>query len=256
VLTLDNLGEASALERRTWSPRTPLGRDPSVTQALPRLLDDLDQSGLTATFFVEAANTEYNPRALHLIGARGHELGVHGWRHEPWAGLAPGAEQDLLERSTTAFGALGLPARAFRPPGGEPTSQTETLLRLLGYAWHSPAGTGAPRVRDGLATVPFSWDLVDAYHLMDRFSDLRVSRGDAAESALPAAAADRLSAALHQADSGVQTVILHPFLMLDREWRLRARELLALISELGRRRRAWVVPGGVFAGWLSDATRE
>ena len=36
VLTFDNLGEASALERGTWSPHTPLGEDPSVTAALPR----------------------------------------------------------------------------------------------------------------------------------------------------------------------------------------------------------------------------
>ena len=65
VLTFDNLGEASALERGTWTPRSPLGSDPSVIRALPGLLDELDQSGLTATFFVEAINCELNPRALH-----------------------------------------------------------------------------------------------------------------------------------------------------------------------------------------------
>ena len=31
VLTFDNLGEASALQRGTWDPDTPLGEDPSVT---------------------------------------------------------------------------------------------------------------------------------------------------------------------------------------------------------------------------------
>ena len=39
VLTFDNLGEASALQRGTWNAGTPLGADPSVTRALPRLLD-------------------------------------------------------------------------------------------------------------------------------------------------------------------------------------------------------------------------
>lgn len=256
VLTFDNLGEAAALERGTWNSQMPVGRDPSVTEALPRLLDDLDHSGLTATFFVEALNIEHNPRAVHLIGARGHELGVHGWRHEQWARLPARTERDLLKRSTAAFGALGLSARAFRPPGGEPTSHTEGLLRLLGYAWYSPAGTGAPSARDGLARVPFGWECVDAYHLMDRFRRLRVSRGDPAESAPPGLAAERLAAALDRGDAGVQSVVLHPFLMLDPEWRVRAQELLALISELGAQRRAWVVPGGEFAAWLSDAIPE
>ena len=94
VLTFDNLGEASALQRGTWDPRTPLGSDPSVTRALPRLLDALDHSGLRATFFVEAINCELNPDALRTISARGHELGVHGWEHEVWGALDPGTERE------------------------------------------------------------------------------------------------------------------------------------------------------------------
>lgn len=261
VLTCDNLGEASALQRGTWSHRIPLGSDPSVTHALPQLLDALDDSGLTATFFVEAINCELNPRALQKIAARGHELGVHGWRHEPWAELHPASERGRLDRSARAFAQLGLPARAFRPPGGELTSLTEALLRELGYAWYSAAGDGAPGVRDGLASLPFSWDLVDAYHLMDRFADLRRARGDHAEPAPARAVADRLADALDaghgdgdgHGDGGVQTVVLHPFLMLEEEWLRGVRRLLELIAELARARRAWVVPGGGLAEWLRGA---
>ena len=191
MLTFDNLGEASALERGTWNPEVPVGSDPSVIRALPGLLDELDERGLTATFFVEAINCELNPRALHEIVARGHELGVHGWSHEPWAELEPAAERELLERSTRAFAELGVRARGFRPPGGELTANTPALLRELGYVWCSPAAgsrsSGQPSVQDGLAVVPFPWDLVDAYHLMDRFSELRVHRGDA----LPSVGAGR-----------------------------------------------------------------
>jgi hypothetical protein len=42
VLTFDDLGEASELERDTWDPSAALGRHPSVLTALPRLLDELD----------------------------------------------------------------------------------------------------------------------------------------------------------------------------------------------------------------------
>src|SRR5690348_5458059 len=103
VLTFDNLGEASALQRGTWDPDTPLGSDPSVTRALPWLLDALDTSGLRATFFVEGINCELNPGALRAISARGHELGVHGWEHEAWGGLGrvgADSERELLERAT------------------------------------------------------------------------------------------------------------------------------------------------------------
>ena len=88
VLTIDNLGEARALERGTQPPDAPVGDDPSVTEALPWLLDELESAGLTATFFVEAINTELYPDALKQIAARGHGLGLHGWRHEEWTSLS------------------------------------------------------------------------------------------------------------------------------------------------------------------------
>src|ERR1700761_866611 len=147
VLTFDNLGEASSLQRGTWDPHTPLGEDPSVTTALPRLLDALDDNRLTATFFVEAGNAELNPRALREIANRGHEVGAHGWRHEQWGELSPEPrhERELLELATRALADRGLPVSGFRPPGGAFTPQTMGLLRELGYAWCSPAAMD-PRV--------------------------------------------------------------------------------------------------------------
>ena len=309
VLTFDNLGEASALERGTWSGREPLGEDPSVTRALPRLLHALDAAALTATFFAEAVNCELNPQALAQIAGRGHELGVHGWRHEPWGDLGPEEEAALLARATAAFRGAGLPAVGFRPPGGSLTGRTEGLLRAAGYRWYSAAAQDppraepprpealrteprptepprtvprpteppdraahrlprptepprtvprptepprtVPRVQDGVVSVPFSWDLVDAYHLMDRFADLRTARGDAAAPAPPAVVAERLTAALRDATAGVQTVVLHPFLMLDDAWWAAVRALLELIAELSRDGAAWVVGGADFAAWLS-----
>jgi peptidoglycan/xylan/chitin deacetylase (PgdA/CDA1 family) len=243
VLTFDNLGEASALQRGTWDPRTPLGRDPSVTQALPWLLDALDHSGLRATFFVEAVNCELNPEALRTIRARGHELGVHGWEHEVWGALDPETERALLERATRAYAALGLGARAFRPPGGELTARTPALLRELGFDWCSPAGEvgGRGLTPEGLVIVPFDWELVDAYHLMERFADLRERRGDDPAPLSAAAAARRMAVAL-QARGTPRTVIMHPFLMLDPAWREQVARLLELIARLGG-----AVPGGAFA---------
>ncbi len=253
VLTFDNLGEASSLERGTHQAQVPLGHDPSVTEALPWLLAELDRNRLTATFFVEAINCELYPRALETIVARGHELGVHGWRHEAWAQLDMAAERELLDRSTRAFRDAGLRVRGFRPPGGELTPQTGRQLREHGYAWYSADDGGAPELRDGLVSVPFGWDLVDAYHLMDRFAGLRRQRADPAEPLSAAALGDHFAGRLGDDAPGVQTVILHPFLMLDARWRFEVRRLLDRIARLDRDGRAWVVAGGAFAQWLTEA---
>ncbi|HTU98707.1 MAG TPA: polysaccharide deacetylase family protein [Solirubrobacteraceae bacterium] len=248
VLTFDNLGEASALERGTWTPDTPLGEDPSVTAALPRLLDALDDSRLSATFFVEGVNAELNPEALSEIAGRGHEVGAHGWRHEQWGELSadPSQERELLERATRALTERGLAVAGFRPPGGELTAQTMDLLRELGYQWCSPAARDSrgatPSVQVGLRVIPFAWELVDAYHLMERFADLRVGRGAPAQPLDTTAAGERLGQAVTEGD-GVQTIVLHPFLMVADAWFEQVQRLLGLVAGLRDAGQAWVVPG-------------
>jgi peptidoglycan/xylan/chitin deacetylase (PgdA/CDA1 family) len=185
-LTFDNLGEATALERGEWPAGEPLGRHSSVTRALPRVLDLLSETGHRATFFVEGLNTELYPRALAEIAERGHEVAYHGWRHEHWADVD--AERELLQRGIEAFGRpLG-----FRPPGGDVTPQTAELLNELGYAYVSAA---APV--PGIASFPFRWELVDAYHYLPRFGRLE-----------PPA---RLREAIERAQPG-EILVFHPFL--------------------------------------------
>ena len=254
VLTIDNLGEARALERGTRPPDEPVGSDPSVTAALPWLLDELDAHGLGATFFVEAINCELYPDAVREIAARGHELGIHGWRHEQWASLSGADERDILTRAVEAFSALGIGARGFRPPGGELNSRSPALLRGAGLRWCSPAG-GTAGVRGGLAYVPFAWNFVDAYHLMDSFAPLRTSRGDAELSLEPGVLAHQFEDELQElaVTGSLRTMVLHPFLMLDEGWAGGVSRLFAFIAELARERRTWVAPGGVFADWLMSA---
>jgi hypothetical protein len=251
VLTFDNLGEASELEQGTWPAGAALGSHPSVTDALPRLLDELEADGLSATFFVEAINCELYPDAVLEIGRRGHELGLHGWRHEQWGSLPVEDERGLLARGMRAFGSLGIEARGFRPPGGALTPHSPELLREAGFDWCSPAGSGAG-VRGGLSYVPFEWELVDAYHLMARFAASRERRGDGAEPANPRALVSRLARELDGVpESGRQrTLILHPFLMLDPAWLSGVHYLLGRIRALALGGRTWVVSGGTFAHWL------
>ena len=228
TLTFDNLGEATALERGTWSGLTPLGADPSVTVALPRLLDELDRHGLTPTFCVEAINCGLYPAAVREIAARGHELAIHGWRHERWSEVEPDRERELLRRSREAFAELGLAPVRFRPPGGAPAPADPELLAEHGISWWSPAAD--PQLPEGpITTVPFDWDLVDAYLLMESFAELRVQRGEPAAPLDPATAGARLRERI-SSGAGPRVLVLHPFLMLDEAWWAEVRGLLALVA--------------------------
>jgi peptidoglycan/xylan/chitin deacetylase (PgdA/CDA1 family) len=222
-LTFDNLGEAAELERGTWPPGERLGHDRSVTIALPRLLDELDLRRLRVTFFIEAINCEMYPAALQEIAARGHELGVHGWRHEPWAQLPAERERELLTRADRAFRQLGLAPTGFRPPGGGVTAQTAALLRELGYSYWSRAAPTIPA--PGLDDLTYDWRQVDAYWLMESFADQRRDSGDQGEPLAPSALGERLA----HADPD-EVLVLHPFLMLDEAWWEQVRGLLKLLG--------------------------
>jgi peptidoglycan/xylan/chitin deacetylase (PgdA/CDA1 family) len=198
-LSFDNLGEVTALARGEWPAGEPVGHHWSVTRALPRLLALLDEAGLRGTFFVEGLNAELYPDALRELDAAGHEVAFHGWEHEPWGGLDPARERALFERGVEAFDALGLRPVGFRPPGGELTDATLPLLRELGFEYCSPAGD-EPSEHDGIAVLPFRWELVDAWYYLPSF--------DGPDS--PAALREAVMRALDA--GGHVTLVFHPFL--------------------------------------------
>ncbi|MEA2255903.1 MAG: hypothetical protein QOG35_1948 [Solirubrobacteraceae bacterium] len=253
TLTFDNLGEASAIARGEQPDPESLGRHPSVTSVLPRLLDALDEHGLRATFFVEAVNCERYPDALREIAARGHELGHHSWAHETWDELEADREAELLLRGVEAFTALGVEVTGFRPPGGALTRRTPELLREAGLRWCSPAGDG-PRVEDGLAYVPFQWPMVDAFHLMAALVDLRRRLGEPRAPADPWQMRRQIDVALDALarDGGHRSLILHPFLGLREDVLDEQLRLLASIAARARAGDLEVGPGAVLAERLRE----
>jgi peptidoglycan/xylan/chitin deacetylase (PgdA/CDA1 family) len=199
ALTFDNLGEVTALARGEWPAGAPVGEHWSVTRALPRILGALADFDVQATFFVEGLNAELYPDTLRELSALGHDVGLHGWRHEPWSKLDPVSERALLERGVAAFDALGLRPVSFRPPGGELTPSSLGLLRELGFSYVSPVG-GEVVEAEGLTVVPFRWELVDAWYYLPSFG------GPDDPAALRAAVTDALDG------GGDATLIFHPFL--------------------------------------------
>jgi peptidoglycan/xylan/chitin deacetylase (PgdA/CDA1 family) len=248
LLSFDNLGEAADLERHGTRPPGP---HPSVTVGLPRALDELAALDLRATFFVEGLNAELYPQALRGIAAAGHEVGLHGWRHEQWDTLSPAEEDERLRRGLAGLAALGLEVEGFRPPGGALGPRTLDALAAHGLRWCSPAGEHAGRT-GGIACLPFRWRGVDAYHRLESFTDRRTAWGDRADVASPAEAADALIGALDARGDDPLVLILHPFLMLEDAEAAQARRVLEHLAEQVARGTRWVAPGRELAALVGE----
>jgi peptidoglycan/xylan/chitin deacetylase (PgdA/CDA1 family) len=222
-VTFDNLGEVTALARGEWPEDEPLGGHFSVTRALPRIMDLLEETGLKATFFVEGLNAELYPEALRALADAGHEVACHGWCHETWSELEPDDERALLERAVRALADLGLRPAGFRPPGGALTATSTRALADLGFTYCSPAGE-VVETRDGIVVLPFRWPLVDAFHYLPQFGGLLP----------PARLGADIDAALEAAapDGDYLALLFHPFLSEPDERFAVIRSALARVREL------------------------
>lgn len=129
----------------------------------------LERHGVRSTFFLEGEHGRDRPAAVADLVARGHELGMHGWAHEPWSQLPPAEEDDLAERATeTLAQAAGVRPAGFRAPGGSRTDHTPAVLERLGYRYDASLGDGMRlgRLAPDLAQVPFVWPGVDGFHYL------------------------------------------------------------------------------------------
>jgi peptidoglycan/xylan/chitin deacetylase (PgdA/CDA1 family) len=246
----DNLGEARDVGEGTWPRDRVHGAHPSALEALPRILAALDELEVRASFFVEGWNLDVYPDQIRAIVDRGHDLGLHGWVHESWGRLPVGEEVGLLDRSAAAAARLGVRFKGFRPPGGLLTGSTLSLLRERGFRFCSPFAE-AVTLSNEVAVLPFQWGVVDAYHYLEELTELRRSQGDRSEVASPAECASALRRALRAViDGGRYTALtFHPFLMLDPEAHLVARDLIA---ELGSDDGVWCAPCSEVAAWVAD----
>lgn len=165
--TFDNLGEASDIEFGKWPADQPIGSHMSVTQVVPELLERLN--GFQATFFVEAWNATVYPGALRAMADAGHEVGLHGLRHEIWAPLDARRQVEVLERSLEAMAAAGLRPVGFRPPGGYGSDNLAGLMGRYGFSHFSSVGEGSSSVvMQGVVAMPFTWPCVDGNQLEER----------------------------------------------------------------------------------------
>ncbi len=172
AISFDNFGEAFDVEQGTWPDDVPVGTHYTATDVLPRMLHDLDRYAIPATFFVEGWNAETYPAELKAMQSAGHEVGLHGWRHELWFEQTEAKRSALLDRSVAAMKTIGISPIGFRPPGGLSTDDTNEIVNRVGLTYVSPAGEGVT-AHGAVAQVPFRWLDVDALYLEPQLGIVR-----------------------------------------------------------------------------------
>ena len=85
----------------------------------PAVLDALDRHQVKATFFLVGEQVAARPGLAAEIVARGHEIGIHCYRHRAATWRAPRTFRDDLDRAADAIEqATGLAPVLYRPPRG------------------------------------------------------------------------------------------------------------------------------------------
>ena len=94
-----------------------------------RILDKLDQYGVKATFFIPGLTAQRYPEVVKRIAAAGHEIGLHGYAHERFAGKTTEEQIEIIEKPQGILRELiGHDVEGFRTPSGDWAVETPQLL--------------------------------------------------------------------------------------------------------------------------------
>jgi peptidoglycan/xylan/chitin deacetylase (PgdA/CDA1 family) len=102
-------------------------------EGTPAVLAELERLGVSAVFFVSGEQVVRYPELVREIGAAGHELGLHGFRH--WTRLQWSRRllaDDTRRAREAVSAAAGIEPRLYRPPHGVFSRAGLKLIRDLG----------------------------------------------------------------------------------------------------------------------------
>jgi len=169
LLTFDVDADSSVRGPYSGRPHEPVARSkgqfgPRV--GLPRILDLLDRYSIKSTFFVPGWTAENYPENIREVIRRGHEVGIHGYRHENLAQLnSKESEVGIFRRSIDRLQALtGQPPLGFRAPDWEFSQYTmENLLKFKFKYDSSLMDSEEPYVipSSGIVELPVAWSWDD-----------------------------------------------------------------------------------------------
>jgi peptidoglycan/xylan/chitin deacetylase (PgdA/CDA1 family) len=173
LLTFDIDGASGSINRNPNAVNMPsllsMGEyGPKV--AMPRILDMLESYDIKSTFFVPGFIAENNEELMKDIVLRGHEVGHHGYMHEPPATLTAEEEWAVLEKGISILEqTTGRRPLGYRSPSWELSQRSLEYLASLEFKYDtSLMGDDAPyyvsTAKGRLVELPIHWLLDDAPH--------------------------------------------------------------------------------------------
>jgi peptidoglycan-N-acetylglucosamine deacetylase len=108
------------------------GPSPETT---PKILDQLDEAGVKATFFVIGRKAKLYPELVRDIVERGHAVGVHGYDHDRLFSLRTpeSIRIDLARAVEVITAASGQAPTLFRPPIGHTSPRIAGALEAFDF---------------------------------------------------------------------------------------------------------------------------
>jgi peptidoglycan/xylan/chitin deacetylase (PgdA/CDA1 family) len=218
---------------------------------VPRLLRILERRGLRATFFVPGYTADRHPDAVRAIRDAGHEIGHHGYLHEPLFRATAEEEEQYLIRGLEALDRVaGVRPIGYRAPWWEATYRTPALLARHGFRYDSSLmdgdrpyvlATAADPAGPTLVEIPIQWALDDweQYAFLPGLTGSGVIESPRKVLELWAAELDALVAA-----EGCFVLTMHPFLSGRPS---RAAALDELLDRIERIEGLWVATLGEIA---------
>jgi peptidoglycan/xylan/chitin deacetylase (PgdA/CDA1 family) len=182
-LTFDFDALSGFIARGMTTP-TPISRGEFGVVASGRLLALIKRHEIATTWFIPGHTLETYPAACEAVIAAGHEVGHHGWTHQPPATLTREQEEAGLVRANAVIRKMtGKTARGYRSPSWDLSPHTIELLLKHGFLYDTsmmgddytpyfarqgdaieleePAVLGRPTT---LVEMPISWSLDDYPH--------------------------------------------------------------------------------------------
>ena len=170
---------AQPLSRGAYGPRV----------GVPRILRMAEKHAVPLTFFVPGVDAQLHPDAVDAIlkSPLKHEIGMHGWMHEPIRYLKSGEERELTTRAFEWWTQrLGHKPAGIRTPSWDFTGDTLAIIRQLGLVYDSslmgddrPYEIVAEGIPTGVVELPVEWILDDyAYYSFNLGSNVFNRVGD------------------------------------------------------------------------------
>lgn len=133
-----------------------------------RILGLLDEYRIKASFFVPGYVAEHYPDHVRDIVRQGHEVGNHGYMHEPPTSLGPDEDEgDILDKGSSILeGITGQRPLGYRSPSWELSENSLNLLVERGFIYDSSLmGNDIPYYVDAtkgrILELPVHWSLDD-----------------------------------------------------------------------------------------------